>query len=148
MSGEFLPTPPAVAKTLRAGISATLRHRGVQGAAVAWVLGYVAVLSLAGGSLPFDRPALAALPFVVQMAAPSIGMIEVLLLMVMAYLLTRRRPVPDISARAPELRVARRETAYLLFTRPLAKSVAGCWGRRSATGRSAFTSLALSSAAV
>lgn len=115
MGSEILPTPPAVAKTsLRAAISAILRHRGVQGAAVAWVLGYVAVLSLAGGSLPFDRPALAELPFAVQMAAPSVGMIEVLLLMVMAYLLTRRRPVPDLSARAPELRVARRETAYLL----------------------------------
>jgi toxin HigB-1 len=35
------------------------------------VFGYLLVLGLADGSLPFDRPADAKLPFVLQVAAPS-----------------------------------------------------------------------------
>ena len=49
------------------------------------------VVLLAQGHLPFDRPALAALPFAVQVAAPTVGLIEVFLLMGLVWLLTRRR---------------------------------------------------------
>jgi hypothetical protein len=49
--------PPSLAPVLR-GI---VRHRGVQTAAALWVIGYVVVLWLAHGSLPFDRPSVARL---------------------------------------------------------------------------------------
>jgi hypothetical protein len=78
------------------------------------VVGYVVVLWLAQGSLPFDRPALAALPFSLQLAMPTIGMIEVFILMVVTFLLTSTRAIPDMAARAPERRVALRETVGVL----------------------------------
>jgi hypothetical protein len=52
------------------------------------VIGYLLVLWLADGSLPFDRPAVAKLPFVLQVAAPSITLIEIFVLMGMVFLLT------------------------------------------------------------
>ena len=78
------------------------------------MVGYVVVLWLAQGSLPFDRPALAALPFSLQLAMPTIGMIEVFILMVVTFLLTSTRAIPDMAARAPERRVALRETVGVL----------------------------------
>lgn len=78
------------------------------------MVGYVVVLWLAQGSLPFDRPALAALPFSLQLAMPTIGMIEVFILMVVTFLLTSTRVIPDMAARAPERRVALRETVGVL----------------------------------
>jgi hypothetical protein len=101
---------PALASTLRAVVN----HRGVRIAVAAWVLGYVVALWLARGSLPFDRPAVARLPFALQMAQPIIGMIEIFALMVLAFLLTRKRVIPDMAARAPERRVALRETVAVL----------------------------------
>ncbi len=78
------------------------------------MVGYVVVLWLAQGALPFDRPALAALPFSLQLAMPTIGMIEVFILMVVTFLLTSMRAIPDMAARAPERRVALRETVGVL----------------------------------
>jgi hypothetical protein len=72
------------------------------------------VLWLADGSLPFDRPAVAKLPFALQMAAPSITLIEIFVLMALVLLLTRRRFIPDMAARAPEHGVALRETILVL----------------------------------
>lgn len=80
-------TPPSLGSVLRAVVS----HRGVQIAVAAWVVGHLVVLRLAHGSLPFDRPAVAQLPFASQMAAPTIGMIEIFVLMVLVFLLTRKR---------------------------------------------------------
>ena len=99
--------------------------RGVQTAVAIWVVGYLVVLWLAHGSLPFDRPAVAQLAFASQMAAPIIGMIEIFALMVLAFLLTRRRVIPDIAARAPERRVALRETVLVLAYAALAQ--VGAW---------------------
>jgi hypothetical protein len=95
-------------------LRAVARHRGVQIAVVLWVVGYVVVLWLAHGSLPFDRPAVAHLRFASQLAAPTVVMIEILVLMVVAFLLTRQRVIPDIAARAPDRPVALRETIYVL----------------------------------
>jgi hypothetical protein len=89
-------------------------HRGVQIALLLWIAGYIAVVSLAHGSLPFDRPAVAGLPFAAQLAAPTIGMIEIFLLMWLTYLITRRRAIPDMAARAPGRRIAIRETVGVL----------------------------------
>jgi hypothetical protein len=95
-------------------LRAIVRHRGVQIAAALWVVGYGVVLWLAHGSLPFDRPAVAHLPFASQLAAPTVLIIEILVLMVVAFLLTRQRVIPDIAARAPDRPVALRETLYVL----------------------------------
>src|SRR5271163_3969065 len=68
----------------------------------------------AGGRLPFDRPALAGIPFAVQMAAPTIGMVQILLLLALIYWLTRNRVVPNVAGRAPARPTAARETFALL----------------------------------
>lgn len=63
-------------------LRAVVSHRGVQIVATLWVVGCGVVLWLAQGSLPFDRPAVMALPFSLQLAMPTVGMIEVFVLMV------------------------------------------------------------------
>jgi hypothetical protein len=50
----------------------------------------------------------------VQLAAPTVTMVEIFVLMVLTYLLTRRRDMPDMAARAPERPVAARETIGVL----------------------------------
>jgi hypothetical protein len=105
---ERRPTP------LGPVLRAVAGHRGVQAVAALWVLGYVVVLWLARGSLPFDRPAVAHLPFASQVAAPTLIMAEIFALMVVTFYLTRSRVIPDLAARAPDRRVARRETMLVL----------------------------------
>jgi hypothetical protein len=78
------------------------------------VIGHIVVLWLARGSLPFDRPAVAHLPFASQMAVPTFTLIEIFVLMVLTFLLTRQRVIPDMAARAPDRRVAWRETMLVL----------------------------------
>jgi hypothetical protein len=85
-------------------------HPAVQIAVVVWIAAHCIVLLLAGGRLPFDRPALAGVPFAIQVAAPTIGMIQIFLLMGVVYWLTRKRVIPDIAARAPARDVAARES--------------------------------------
>ena len=95
-------------------LRAVASHRGVQTAVALWVIGHRVVLWLARGSLPFDRPAVAHLSFASQMAVPTVGMIEIFVLMVLAFLLTRTRAIPDMAARAPDRRLAGRETILVL----------------------------------
>jgi hypothetical protein len=92
----------------------TVLRPAVQVAVVLWVLATISVFLLANGALPFDRPALAAVPLVAQVLFPSIGMIEIFALMAVVYYLTRRRAIPDLVARAPERARAARETTLLL----------------------------------
>jgi hypothetical protein len=108
------PTLAAPTPSLRSVLRAIVSHRGVQTAVALWIIGYVVVLWLARGSLPFDRPAVARLPFAVQMAAPTVGLIEIFVLMVLVFVLTRKRVIPDMAARAPDRRVALRETVLVL----------------------------------
>jgi hypothetical protein len=89
-------------------------HRGVHLTVILWIVGSVVATVLARGSLPFDRPAVAQLPIAAQLVAPSLIMIEILGLMVLVFLLTRRRGIPDMAARAPERGIALRETVLLL----------------------------------
>ncbi len=107
-------TPAATPVSLLSVLRAVVRHRGVQTAVALWVVGHLVVLWLAHGSLPFDRPAVAHLPFASQVVSPTIGMIEILALMAVTFLLTRKRVIPDIATRAPERRVALRETLLVL----------------------------------
>ena len=83
-------------------------------AVAVWIAANGFALLLAGGRLPFDRPALAGIPFAVQMAAPTIGMVQILLLLALIYWLTRNRVVPDVAGRAPARPTAARETFALL----------------------------------
>jgi hypothetical protein len=99
---------------LRQLVRNTVLHPAVQIAAVLWVIANIAVLWLAQGNLPFDRPALAGMSFAQQVALPSLGLLEIFALMGVVYALTARRVIPDLSARAPEHRQAGRETASLL----------------------------------
>ena len=78
--------PPTVSPaTLGSQLGAILDHRGVQTAFGLWILGYGVVLWLAHGSLPFDRPAVAMLPFAMQLAAPSLTMLEIFVLMALTF---------------------------------------------------------------
>jgi hypothetical protein len=95
-------------------LRAIVGHRGVQAAVILWIAAYVVVLWLAHGTLPFDRPAIARVPFGMQMAAPSVTMVEIFFLMGVAFAVTRGRFIPDMAARAPERRVALRETMLVL----------------------------------
>jgi hypothetical protein len=116
LAEENRSAPPAAvsAPTLRAVFSSVARHRGVQGAVGLWIAGFIAVLWLAQGSLPFARPAVAGLPFLVQVAAPNLVMLEIILLMIVTFLLTRARSIPDMAARAPDRRRTLNETSFIL----------------------------------
>ncbi len=120
-----------------AALRAIVAHRGARAGITLWVAGNVTALWLAQGSLPFDRPAVAGLPFAFQMALPTLGMIEILVLMGLVYLLTRTRAIPDMAARAPEARAARRETMLVLGYAALCQ--AGGWVLGSALGYRPFS---------
>ncbi len=81
---------------------------------VGWCLLNLAVLWLADGVLPFDRPADVGMPFALQVAMPTLGLVEQLALMAMVWALTRRRTAFDMAARAPDRAKAWRETGYVL----------------------------------
>lgn len=122
---------------LRRIARATVLHPAVQVAAALWLFANAAVLALADGALPFDRPALAQVPFAQQVAFPTLGLIEVFLLMAVVYGLTRRRIVPDLAVRAPPRRQAARETAWLLAYATLGQ--AGGWVLGPALGYRPFS---------
>jgi hypothetical protein len=71
------------------------------------------------------------------MAAPSITLVEIFVLMGLVYLLTRRRIIPDMAARVPERRVALRET--LLLIAYAATGQVGGWVLGSALGYRPFS---------
>jgi hypothetical protein len=111
--------------SLGAALRAVIRHRGVHFTIALWICGIAAALLLAHGSLPFDRPAVAKLPFAALIAGPTVALIEVFVLMVTTFLVTAKRVIPDIAARAPERSVALRET--LLVVAYAALGQAGGW---------------------
>ena len=81
---------------------------------IGWLVLNLAVLRLANGYLPFDRPADAATPFALQVTGPSFALVEQLALMGLVWWMTRRRTEFDMAARAPETSRAWRETLGLL----------------------------------
>ena len=106
-------------------------------AVTGWVALNLAALALAGGYLPFDRPALAGVPFAVQMAGPTLGLIEVFALMAGVWWMTRRRAPIDMASRAPARAVAAWETAALLTYAMLGQ--AGGWLLGPALGYRPFS---------
>ena len=136
-SSESSPRLAATPVPLSSVLRAVVNHRGVRIAVASWVVGYLVVLWLAHGSLPFDRPAVDHLPFALQLVQPIVGMIEILALMVLAFLLTRKRLIPDMAARAPERRVALRETVLVLAYAALGQ--VGAWIVGSVLGSRPFS---------
>jgi hypothetical protein len=131
------PTKAAAVPSLGTVVKVIINHRGVQATAALWVVSYLVVLWLAQGSLPFDRPAVAQLSFALQMAAPVITLLEIFVLMGLVFLLTRGRVISDIAARAPERRVALRETVIVLTYAALGQ--VGGWIVGPALGYRAFS---------
>lgn len=126
MTAQTSSSLPSSARQHSWVVTRLLKHRGVQLALAVWALAYVVVLLLANGALPFDRPVLDDVPFLVQLASPSVAMLEVFILMAVAVAMTRNRPIPDLAARAPERALARRETFALLGYAALGQ-VIGWW---------------------
>ena len=91
-----------------------LARPGVQIALGAWVATNAALIGLGGGHLPFHASKLADPPTAGAVLQTNAMFLEVFALMGLVHLLTRRRPVPDVAARAPERGQATRETALAL----------------------------------
>jgi len=89
------------------------RERSVHIAVVLWIVAMVAIFPLSHGGLPFNRPVLAKVPFLIQVFMLPFQLLFPLFLVGVTYLLTRRRAVPDLATRAPETRIATRETVWL-----------------------------------
>jgi hypothetical protein len=90
-----------------------LRERSVQIALVIWVACGVAIFPLSHGTLPFNRPGLAGVAYRPQVIVAVFGWLYALIFMGVTYALTRRRAIPDMAARAPNVPMARRETLAL-----------------------------------
>lgn len=91
-----------------------LGRRSVQIPLVAWVATNAGLIALGGGHLPFHASKLADPPTAGAVLQTNAMFLEVFALMGVVHLLTRRRPLPDLAARAPEREVAARETALLV----------------------------------
>lgn len=100
------------------GRASRVQRRTVRCCVLSAVVGGVVVnavlILLGGGHLPFRASSLADPPTVGVILQTDAMYAEVFLLMLVVHLLTRRRRVPDIAARAPEPSVAGRETAVVL----------------------------------
>ncbi|WP_406314132.1 hypothetical protein OHA77_38350 [Streptosporangium sp. NBC_01639] len=106
---DVQPRPP------RSGLTVLLHNRSVQLAAIGWLGGNVVVLAVAGDALPFDWPAAATQTPAGSLMDANLALVEVLLLTVLTFRLTRRRTPPNLADRAPERSVAARETLLLLL---------------------------------
>jgi MFS family permease len=86
---------------------------------VIWItaLGWVALsgiaLALAGDTPPFDRPVLVGVSTLTQIINGWLNLLGASILILITYLMTRRRAVPDMAARAPERRQAIREVGLI-----------------------------------
>jgi len=106
--------PPLPAPRARSWLGQLLAEPSVRITLIAWLAANLAVVLLARGHLPFERPAVASRSYLAQLAAPNVAMLEVLGLIAVAFALTRKRVIPDVAARAPDRAVAARETAALV----------------------------------
>ena len=82
--------------------------------ALGWLALSGIALLLAGDTLPFDRPALAGASTMTQIINGWLNLVGASILILIAYLMTRRRNIPDVAARAPERREAIREAGYVV----------------------------------
>jgi hypothetical protein len=78
-------------------------------ALVIWCLLSAAAILLCRNGVPLDRPELAGVPPITDVLNNSIGLFMIILLVGIVAFLARRRPIPNLAERAPELGVALRE---------------------------------------
>ena len=90
-----------------------LRERIFWIALVIWAGCAAAISPLSHEALPFDRPGLAGVAYHTQVYVAAFGWLYALIFMSVTYALTRRRAIPDMGARAPNVPMARRETVAL-----------------------------------
>ncbi len=100
-----------------------LCQRSVRITLVAWLLANILIQAIARGTLPFDRPSMADLSFGQQIFAANAMILEIGLLMLIAFALTRHRVVPAMATRAPIQAIARVETFLLVAYGVLAQIV-------------------------
>ena len=110
-----MPGTSIKAQSFGATLRQVLGHPATLIVAAAWAAANLALYWLTGGFLPFDMPTMQNLPMAQRYALPTLGLIEVFVLMAAAWWLTRKRAIPDMAARAPERAVAARETLALLL---------------------------------
>lgn len=91
-----------------------LRSPAVWAAALGWAAACALVLAIADDRLPFDWASSTGQNTSDHVLEANAGLVEVLLLMALVCLLTRRRTRPDVAARSPERAQALRETFLLL----------------------------------
>jgi hypothetical protein len=91
-----------------------LRRPSLWLAAALWVAANCWVALTGGDTLPFDWPARADRSVAGHLLDVNLALVQVLLLMGLVYLITRRRTPPDVAARAPDRALALRETLLLL----------------------------------
>jgi hypothetical protein len=107
-----------------------LAERSVWVALLLWVGCIAAIFPLSHGALPFHRPILEGVPVRAQALVQFFSPVPPLLLMAVTYLLTRKRIVPEMAARAPEARVAAREIAALWIYGACVLALGQILGRR------------------
>lgn len=98
------------AKSFGAALRRVIVHPATLILGLVWIAANLALYWLTGGFLPFDMPALQRLPIAQRLALPTLGLLEVFLLMAVVWWLTRKRAIPDMSERAPDRTVAARQT--------------------------------------
>jgi hypothetical protein len=108
------PQAPPPTRQARSWLARLLAEPSVRITLVAWLGANVAVVLLARGHLPFERPLLHDSSYAAQLLSPNLAMLEVLGLIAVTFALTRKRVIPDIAARAPEPAIALRETLALV----------------------------------
>lgn len=103
------------AQSFGAALRRVIVHPATLILGLVWIAANLALYWLTGGFLPFDMPALQRLPIAQRLALPTLGLLEVFLLMAVVWWLTRKRAIPDMSERAPDRTVAARQTLALLL---------------------------------
>ncbi|MGW7686019.1 hypothetical protein ACWGID_35060 [Kribbella sp. NPDC054772] len=89
------------------------RRRSVRITTAVWLAANLAVVVVAGETLPFGWPDVPG-STVDHVLNTNVGMLTIFGLMAVTCLLTRHRVRPDLAARAPDLATTRRETVLLL----------------------------------
>ncbi|MFZ3218226.1 MAG: hypothetical protein WA192_19415 [Candidatus Acidiferrales bacterium] len=89
-----------------------IRQRNLQIALILWVLISLAALALCRGTMPLPIGPHPQKPAVLVISS-SIALLFLVLEAGLVALITRRRPLPDLSERAPDRAIALRETAAL-----------------------------------
>jgi hypothetical protein len=96
-------------------IKSLVRQPSLWIALLIWCLLSAAAILLCRNGVPLDRPELAATPPITDVLNNSIGLFSIILLIGIVSFLARHRPFPNLAERAPERRVALRETLAMWF---------------------------------